>query len=263
MCKVITVELKWIYSPDTYFEEPVIISFEGVDLEIKGGIAIAKITSELFQDNNQIQQELTQQIENRLYAVQLMTHQDFELSKPLRTDILENGKINYYLNLESGIFLVDSCMADLIQKKDKDGNIISDTKRDRLDKQNHIASLLDKHRDSDDILDQMLKSFQSSVNDPANEFVHLYEIADMLSAKFESDKKAKEKLKITRDEWNQFKRLANAEPLKQGRHRGKMVGTLRNAEQNELNQARQIALCFIEKYLNYLEKFRTMNDCDF
>jgi hypothetical protein len=35
-----------------------------------------------------------------------------------------------------------------------------------------FASLVDKYRNSDVTLDQMLKSYQNSVRDPDNEFVH-------------------------------------------------------------------------------------------
>jgi hypothetical protein len=56
----------------------------------------------------------------------------------------------------------------------KEGNVISDTMRQRLDKQKRFASLVNKYRNSDVTLDQRLKSFQNSVKDPDNEFVHLY-----------------------------------------------------------------------------------------
>jgi len=32
MSKVVTVQLEWKYSPETYLEEPISISFEGGDL---------------------------------------------------------------------------------------------------------------------------------------------------------------------------------------------------------------------------------------
>ena len=51
-----------------------------------------------------------------------------------------------------------------------------------------IASLVDKYGNSDVTLDQMLKSYQNSVKDPDNEFVHLYEIRDSLSERFGSRK---------------------------------------------------------------------------
>jgi hypothetical protein len=137
--------------------------------------------------------------------------------------------------------------------KDKDGYIVSDTKRKRLDKQKRFASLIDKHRPSDATFDQMLKSHQKSVKDSDNELVHLYEIRDSLSVRFGSKKNAIQKLGLTSAEWDEIGKLANTLPLKQGRHRGKAVGALRNAEIVELEKARKSVAYLIEKYIEYLE----------
>ena len=252
MSKVVTVQLEWKYSPETYLEEPISISFEGADLEIEDGVAIARIDPDLYHTDSSIREDLTRQIESRLHAVQIMTHRDFELSKPSRTDIRENGTKDHFLEVESCVITMSVGTVDLIIK-DKDGNVVSDTKKERLDRQKYFASLLDKHRNSDATLDQMLKSYQKSVKDPENELVHLYEIRDSLSERFGSKQSAIRKLGITSNEWDEIGRLANSLPLNQGRHRGKAVGALRDAEIAELEKARKSVACLVEKYLEYLE----------
>lgn len=252
MCEIVTVQLEWKYTPDTYLEEPISISIEEGDLEIKDGIAVAKIDPTLYHANDSIRDDLTRQVESRLYAVQIMTHKDFDLSKPSRTDIREDGKKNHFLEVESCVMTMSVGMVDLIVK-DRDGNVVSDIKRERLDKQKQFAYLVDKHRSSDATLDQMLISYQKSVKDPDDELVHLYEIRDSLFEKFGSKKNAIKKLGLTNNEWNDIGKLANALPLKQGRHRGKSVGTLRDADIAELEKARKSVACLIEKYLEYLE----------
>jgi hypothetical protein len=252
MSKVIAVQLEWKYTPETYLEEPISISFEGGDLDIKDGVAIAKIDPAVFHSNSSMWEDLTRQIESRLHAVQIMTHKDFDLSKPSRTDLREDGKKNHFLKIESCVMTMSIGTIDLIVK-DKYGNVVSDTKRERLNKQNKFASLVDKHRNSDATLDQMLKSYQKSVKDPDDELVHLYEIRDSLSERFGSKKIAIKKLGITNDEWDEIGKLANTLPLKQGRHRGKAVGSLRDAERAELEKARKSVAYLIEKYLEYLE----------
>ncbi|HNW02723.1 MAG TPA: hypothetical protein PKH04_11685 [Burkholderiaceae bacterium] len=252
MSKVVAVQLEWKYSPETYLEEPILISFEEGDLEIKDGLAIAKIVPDLYHLNSSLREELTRQIENRLHAVQIMTHKDFELSKPSRTEIREDGSKNYFLEVDSCVMTVSSGTVDLVVK-DKDGNAVSDTKRERLDKQKRFANLADKHRKSDATLDQMLKSYQKSVKDPENELVHLYEIRDSLSERFGSKSSAIKKLSITSNEWDEIGKLANNLPLKQGRHRGKAVGALRDAELTELEKARKSVANLIEKYLEHLD----------
>lgn len=252
MSKVVTIQMEWKYSPETYLEEPILISFEGGDLEIKDGVAIAKIDPDLYHSDSSLREELTRQIESRLHAVQIITHKDFELSKPSRTDIREDGKMNHFLEVEPCVMTMSVGTVDLIVK-DRDGNVVSDTKRERLNKQKHFAFLVDKHRSSDATLDQMLKSYQKSVKDPDDELVHLYEIRDSLSERFGSKKSAMKELGVTSNEWDEIGKLANSLPLKQGRHRGKAVGTLRDAEITELEKARKSVAYLIEKYLEYLE----------
>lgn len=252
MSKVVTVQLEWKYSPEYYLEEPILISFEEGDLEIKVGVAIANTDPNLYHSNSSLREELTRQIENRLHAVQIMTHKDFELSKPSRTDIREDGKKNHFVELESCVMTTSFGTIDLVVK-DKDGNVVSDTKKERLDRQSLFSTLVDKYRKSDATLDQLLKSYQKSVKDPDNELVHLYEIRDSLSERFGSKSNAIYKLGITSNEWDEIGKLANSLPLKQGRHRGKAAGALRDAELAELEKARKSVAHLIEKYLEYLD----------
>lgn len=51
--------------------------------------------------------------------------------------------------------------------------------------------------------------------------------------------------------------MANAVPLKQGRHRGKMISGLRNANRDELDTSMDIAMEMVEKYLKYFDEGRT------
>lgn len=252
MSKVLSVQLEWKYSPKTYLEEPILIEFEGGELEIKEGVAVATIDPEVFHADDSIREELTKKIESRLYAVQIMTHKDFKLSKPSRSDTREDGKKNHFLELESCVITTSVGTVDIVVH-DKDGNIVSDTKRERLNKQNTFASLVEKHRTHNVTLDQMLKSYQQSVKDPKNEFVHLYEIRDALSIRFGSKNNTIKALDITNGEWDEIGKLANTLPLKQGRHRGQSVGALRGAEPAELEMARKSAAHLIDKYLEFLE----------
>jgi len=244
--------LEWKYSPETYLEEPILIEFEGGGLEIKGGVAIAVIVPEVFHADESIREKLTAKIESRLHAVQIMTHKDFELSKPSRTDIREDGKKNHFLEVESCVMSMSVGTVDIVVH-DKNGNVVSDSKRERIDKQHAFAALVDKHREHDATLDQMLKSYQQSVKDPKDELVHLYEIRDALSNKFGSKEGAIKALGITKGEWDEIGKLANTLPLKQGRHRGQSVGALREAEPVELEMARKSVVHLIDKYLKSLE----------
>ena len=255
MSKVVEVNLEWKYTPSNYLEQPIEVSKPGIRLEISNGIAVAHIEPETFENSNSISDELTRLIENRLYAVQISMHKNFSLSKPSRSDLREDGKRNIFIEVPSLAIGVSLGAADIVMT-DKDGNIISDTRQERIDKQKWFAEMADRYRDADSTLDHILKSYQKSVIDQEDEFVHLYEIRDALSAKFGGKNNAKKKLEITNNEWNVIGELANNRPLKQGRHRGESVGALRAAEPSELEAARKSAAYLIERYLIFLEKTR-------
>ena len=138
------------------------------------------------------------------------------------------------------------------QLTDKDGNIVSDSKKDRIEKKKNLAELVATHH-ADNVLAVLLKSHSASVHDPNNELVHLYEIRDALSMRFGKANVTKTKLSITSSQWSRFGLLCDNLPLNQGRHRGKFVGALRDASESELTEARRIALAMIEGYLQYLE----------
>lgn len=243
MNEVKTIQLEWQYSPKNYLEEPISISFEGGSIKISEGMALAEVEPSIFHEDETIRHKLTELIESRLQAVQIMTHADFDLGKPSRTDIRVDGKKDHFLEALSKMVLVSFGSMDT--KK---------TKSDRLDKQRWIASVIDKHRATDVTLDQLLKSYQMSVKDPDNEFVHLYEIRDSLYKKFGSKKKnAIEKLSITSKQWDEIGELANSLPIKQGRHRGNSAGSLRDAYLSELERGRKSVANLIEKYLEYIE----------
>jgi len=100
----------------------------------------------------------------------------------------------------------------------------------------------------------LLASYTAAVNDPANELVYLYEIRDALSKRFKDDTSAREAMGLSRSEWSRLGQLANNDPLIQGRHRGKSFGALREASDEELSEARNIARKLVEAYLFYLEE---------
>lgn len=253
MSKVVEVHLEWKYTPSNYLEQPIKVSKPGICLEISNGIAVAHIEPETFENNNSISDELTKLIENRLLAVQMFTHKKFSLDKPSRSDLREDGKRNIFIEVPSIAIGFSLGIPDIVMT-DKDGNIISDTKQERIDKQKWFSEMADKYRDADSTLDHILKSYQKSIIDQEDEFVHLYEIRDALAVKFVGENNAKRKLEITNNEWKVIGELANNRPLKQGRHRGRSVGALRAATPSELEEARKSAAYLIERYLILLEK---------
>jgi hypothetical protein len=163
-----------------------------------------------------------------------------------------DGRKDYLMGGETGRFACSGSTADF-RVTDRNGNIFNDSKRDRIEKKKSFAELVASHHATDTLLASLLQSYNASVRDPNNELVHLYEIRDALSTKFRGENATRKALSMSASRWSRFGQLCNDEPLRQGRHRGKTGGVLRDATEDELTEARGIAQAMIDGYLQYLE----------
>lgn len=248
----ITVILEWNFSPPNYFEEPIEISRENYTMKIEPGEVIATIDYAVFNKNPSLQIELYESLNNRFLAAQLLSHQMYELFSSRMTHIDRDGHKHIFVGLSSASMLVTTGHLDFLHT-DKDGNVISDSRRDRIENKINLAELVAKHKPNDQLVAALLQSHSAAVTDPNNELVHLYEIRDAISNKFGNENSARQKLGITKSQWSRFGALCNTLPLKQGRHRGDFAGELRDASESELEEVRKISQAMIEAYLQYLE----------
>lgn len=252
------IVVEWNYEPNDYFEDNFTIEYDNYNVEINSGIATARIAPRYIDKIDEIINELNQDLESRFLAVQVMTHRKYDFSKPSRHDLKEDGTKIIYLQVEDMICVTSMSSGDIIIH-DANGNIISDTKQERVDKKKWFSETSAKFRIKDHTLNQMLKSYSSSVSDPNNELVHLYEIRDAASKKFGGESNARSKLGITKKEWSNFGLIANKKPFLQGRHRGNNAGVLRQADVSELETVRKIASKMVENYMIHLEKTINFN----
>jgi hypothetical protein len=95
-----------------------------------------------------------------------------------------------------------------------------------------LAEFVEKYRAKDAVLASLLRGYHAAVRDPDNELVHLFEIREALTTRFEGETEARSVLGISSRSRSRFGRLANVEPLRQGRHRGKAEGPLRDDATN-------------------------------
>lgn len=251
-----TVILEWDFSPSNYFEEPIEISRQNYMMTIDAGKATATIDYVVFNENPTLREEIQESLNNRFLGVQLFSHLPYELSKSKMIHVDADGGKHIFLEINSVVMLMTAGNLDL-QVKDKHGNIISDSKRDRVGKKMNLAELVAKHKPKNPLVVALLHSYHTAVADPNNELVHLYEIRDALCLKFGNENSVRKKLAITKGQWSDFGKLCNKLPLKQARHRGSFTGKLRDATESELAEARKISLAMIEAYLQYLEGLNT------
>jgi len=102
----------------------------------------------------------------------------------------------------------------------------------------------------DRIAKKILESYRTAIDNPKKELSHLYEIRDAFK-ELGSDEHVKNLLDLSKTKWSTFGRLANHEPLIEGRHVGQSPGPLRHATEAELTEARSIARHFIQRYIDY------------
>lgn len=246
------VVLEWTFSPSDYFEEEIHIKHESYTMVIGAGKVEARVSSLVYVQEHEMQNKLHASLNNRFLGVQLVTYKPYELSKPSMYRLHADGRRDYTLFAEPAIARLSFGNPDLIVK-DKDGNILRDSRRARIEKKKKFSELVEKYREKDIYVRAILGFQQAAIHDPENELVHLYDIWETLKKPFKTKEDAKSNLKISQAKLSLFVRLCNDEPLNQGRHRGKNVGELRDATEEELVKAREIATKMIEAYLYYLE----------
>jgi len=247
------VILEWTYSPPDYFEETIHITRDEYQMTIESGKVEARIKQKYYDKEHKFREVLHDALNLRFISAQLLSHKRYELSKASMYFLHADGRKDITFFTDPIVIRMSLGTPDLIVK-DKHGNIISDPRRDRIEKQEKIYKLVEKYIDKDPLIGFFLNSFSKALSRPDNELVYLYEIYDALKARFNGEDEARKTLSISNKKWSLLKILANKEPLEQGRHREQNVGSLRAAKESELIEARNMAQKLMEAYLEYLER---------
>lgn len=248
-----SVVLEWTFSPSDYFEEIIRVERENYTMVISEGKVEARINPMIYDTEHNMRDELHQILNDRFLGVQLLTHKPYQLSKSSMHRLHPDGRREITVFVESAVSVSMAGSVDLVVK-DKDGNVINDSRRDRIEKKKELASLVEKYRKQDEFVESMLAFYEAAIHDPKNELVHLFDIWEALVKRFDGEIEALAALGISKSKRKTLGRLSNDEPLHQGRHRGAKVGELRDATDAELQEARSIARNMVESYLYYLER---------
>ncbi len=245
------VVLEWTYSPTDFFEEVIQIKHEDYDMRIEKGKAEARIRPDVYNKRPKMRDELHEALSYRFLSNQFLTHKPYNLSKSSESRFHPDGRKDVRVFAESGMVKCKVGSVDILVK-DKDGNVITDSRKERLDKSKEIAILVEDYRGKDRLMGSLLRSYSDAVDDPANELVHLYEIHEALKTRF-GKKRALIELGVDKER-STLQRLADDEPLRQGRHRGRNAEKLRDATEAELEEARSCARRLLDAYLRYSDR---------
>jgi hypothetical protein len=246
------VVFEWKFSPPDYFEEPVEIAGDDYVLIIADGKAEAKVRSEIYDANPSIRQDLHNALNDRFLGAQLLSFRAYELSDSTMTRLHPDGRRDTFIEPKPVVINILPGIIDF-RVTDKEGNVVKDSKRDRIEKRRGLGDKVVRYRSSDATLASLLRSHDAAIRDRNNELVHLYEIREAVLTRFGSKDAALQALGVSAAQWSRMGRLCNDEPLRQGRHRGAAVGSLRDASHIELTEIREISRAIIEGYMRCLE----------
>lgn len=248
----VTVIVVWDFSPPNYFEEKITISRSDYTMIIENGKVEARTTAAIYDANASMRDTLYVALNDRFLGVQLLSHTPYVLSRPKVTKVHPNGRQEIFIELEGAQLEFSAGSLD-VQVADQQGNVVSDSKADRIEEKKNLAELVTKYGSTDSVLGELLKSNSAGVRDPDNELVHLFEIQEALCKRFRNESAAMSTLSIDTPHWNRFGRICNDKNIRQGRHRGQNVRGLRDATDAELMEARGMARSMIEAYLQFLD----------
>ncbi len=253
MVETVKIYLKWTYTPGDFFEVKETNLLPDYEHTIEDGRVIVVMDLNEYQTLPGILDHLNDLLLTIFRGAALVTQKPFTLTSTGQEIIHPGGQNEVILQLGTSSHKNIGQKIDLISK-DPSGNVITDTKLDRVKKRERFSKLSAKYKNSDPVVESILISFEKSQNNPNVELVHLYEIRDALKKKFNGGGAAKKELGISNSKWERLGILADTLPLNQGRHSGQHIGLLRDATESELQEARDIAVEMVIAYLEYKEK---------
>jgi hypothetical protein len=168
------VVLEWSFSPPDYFEEAIHIERETYSMTIDNGKVEARIDPAAYDREYKMRDKLREELSAYFLGAQLLAHTPYKLSGASSMYRLHpDRRRDVTVFPETCHITVSIGIPDIIVAKDKDGNIVSDSRRDRIEKRKKLAELAAKYRPQNKVVASILASYNMAVNDPSNELVHL------------------------------------------------------------------------------------------
>lgn len=160
-----TVIVEWAFSPANYFDEPMEIHRDGHVITISDGNIEARLDASAYDRNAALREQLHETLNNRFLAVQMLNHEPYELSGPTVRRLHPDGRRGVVVGIAAGSIAGPTGSLD-IQTIDNEGNITSDSRRERVTYKNRLADLGEKHG-ADLVLHSLLGSFNTATRNPA------------------------------------------------------------------------------------------------
>jgi hypothetical protein len=247
------LELRWEFTPANLFEERLTSDLGECKITVDEGVVVAILPLVAEETKLQLRRTVEAHVESLFLGVRVAGHATCQLSGPSISTLKEDGSRGSIIEVELGSVQISGCQADIRYTR-SDGTVV-DTRRDRIERKHRLSLAAATHGPNDEALARMLRSYHSAISDMEDELIHLYEVLDTLTSVFGTQTKALRQLGQPKRNWSRLGQICNELPLRQGRHRGRVV-PLRSASEEELTEARDLSAGFIESYIEHLERKR-------
>jgi hypothetical protein len=249
--------LEWSYEPADFFEESEEFDCSDGKIEIKNGKVRGAFDASLYEQGRDFRDQVHEAVLSHFLAQQVQNDKPYSLSSASMSREYADGRRDVTAFGNSLQIKVSLSKPDVVIR-DAAGNIVSDTKADRLKRQKEFREKVSLLRPNDGTLRRILQSYNNALADPENILIHLYEIRDAIAVEYETEAAAKTAVNASSSDWSKFGRMANNDPLLEGRHRGKHTG-LRALKADELAFAKSFSRSLIEGYVGDKAKSHATN----
>ena len=249
------ITLEGTYSPADYLEEAVTLERPDYTATIQEGrIEVIFREPEPLPDADR-QAAVHREVAQVFHARMILTGRSSEMTGLTLKRRYPDGRADVWVSAASVIVVASVGAPDIIIT-DSEGNVVKDTKAERLADERKFQEQCLRHVENP-LLKELMASFSRAVADPGDRMTHLYEFRDALSRHFGGEREAKSTLGVTNTEWSDLGRIANREPIQESRHRGSHPA-LRQATEAEQTRVLEIARRMLRAYLDQLDRTPTI-----
>lgn len=249
--------LEWSYEPADFFEESEKLDWLDGEIEIKNGAVRGVFDASHYERGRDFRDQAHEALLSYFLAQQVQNDKSYSLSSASLSREYADGRRDVTAFANSLQMKVSLSKPDVVIR-DAAGNIVSDTKAERLKRQKEFRRQVSLLRPNDGTLRRILQSYNNALADPENILIHLYEIRDAIAVEYGTETAAKSAVSASSSDWSKFGRMANNDPLLEGRHRGKHTG-LRALNADELAFVKSFSRSLIEGYVDDKAKLHAIN----
>lgn len=239
--------LVWTYEPHNFFEEEVLIVWLGGEITITDGSVRGTFDSKYYSEGIDFRDKVHDVVHSHFHAQQVQIQTSFELSPASMSREHADGRRDATVFVETMRLQLTGFPIDIVTR-DAKGNVVTDTRAIRINKQKKFGGDVLRLLPNDPTLKQLLQSFDNALRDKDNILIHLYEIKEAISVEYGGEANAIAATNVTKTKWSRFGQMANNDPLLEGRHRGKHTN-LRNSTEEEISFAKDFAKTLVEGYV--------------